>query len=103
MYSFIKKLIKLISLLFFLCTVTLNAQDLNANSPKPNQGSRQQQLADKKKEKQQKKIAKGVEQGKKRHEKIQQKKTRKMMKKSKRKSKRWNENKKEPFYKRWFD
>lgn len=92
----------LVCLALFSLPLISYSQDVDARSPKPNNGSSQQVKADKKKAKQQKEIAKGVEKGKKRHEKLQAKNTKKMMKKSKRKSKRWNENKREFFLKRWF-
>ena len=97
-----KYLYKLIPLFFMLLSFSVKSQDVDARSPKTSGGSRQQQVAEKKKAKQQIKIQKGVEKGKERHLKLQAKNTKKMIKKSKRSSKRWNENKKEFFLKRWF-
>ncbi len=68
------------------------SQDLDAHSPRPNQGSHQQRKADAKKEKQKKKLDKAIDKGKKRHLKIQEKETRKMMRRSKKKAKKWNNN-----------
>ncbi len=45
---------------------------------------------------------KARKEGLKRHEEIQDKKTRKRMKESRKKSERLRENKRDPFYKRWF-
>ena len=101
--SLIKKtILRLLPVFFILLTVTLQAQDINAHSPQPAQGSSQQRAAEKKKLAQQKKIAKGNEEGKKRHLKLQAKNTKKMMRESKRKAKLRNENKREFFLKRWF-
>lgn len=90
------------TLILIIVNFPLQAQDINARSPKPSAGSHQQQVADKKKLKQQQQIAKNTEKGVKRHLKLQTKNTRKMIKKSKRSSKHWNDNKKEFFLKRWF-
>jgi hypothetical protein len=81
---------------------SVSAQDVDARSPRPNAGSVQQRKADKKKAEQQKKYEKSVAQAKKQHAKNQTKNTRKMMKKSKHTSKQWNDNARDPFFKRLF-
>jgi len=67
-------------------------QDVNAHSPKPAPGSKQQSKADKKKAIQKKKIEKGDAKARKRQVKIQTRNTRKMMRKSKKKAKKFNDN-----------
>jgi hypothetical protein len=68
------------------------SQDVDAHSPKPAPGSKQQNKADKKKAAQKKKIEKGDAKARKHQMKIQTRNTKKMMRKSKKKAKKFNDN-----------
>ena len=91
-YYFVKNLrYNLLVIFFSLINFSLNAQDINAHSPKPLAGSHQQQVADKKKQNQKKQIEIDNKKSIEKHMKLQAKNTKKMMRKSRRTSKQWND------------
>jgi len=75
---------------------------LHAQEKHEGQEDPKQKAAEKKKQEQQDELRAAEEKGRKRHLKMQDKETRKRMKKNKKRSKQINENKRDPFYVRWY-
>ena len=95
------KIAKIFFLLIFLSTTFVN--EANAQFRRRRSSAQdQQQAAEEKKEKERIKQEKLQEKAIKHQMKIQTKETRKRMKRNRKKSEAYDENKKQPFYKKWF-